>query len=61
MYIICGQRRLCLDCTDARAGLSLRWAHMSVYTFSHVAALIGVPKQPQCSHADTDGGVENDF
>ena len=36
----CGQRRLWSDCADAQADLSLRWALMSVSTFSHVATVI---------------------
>ena len=34
----CRQRRLWSDCADARADLSLRWAHMSEGTFPDVAA-----------------------
>ena len=36
---LCGQRRLKSKCTDAQSELSLRWAHMSEGTFSHVVSL----------------------
>ena len=32
-----GQQRLCSDCVDAQADLSLRWAHMSEDTLHHAA------------------------
>ena len=32
----CGERRLPSDCADAQSDESLRWAHMSKGTFSHV-------------------------
>ena len=32
----CGQQRFWLDCTDAQADLSLRWAHVRRYVFSLV-------------------------
>ena len=35
---LCGQRKLWSDCADAQADLSLRWAHISEGTFSHVGA-----------------------
>ena len=35
----CGQRRLLSDCADG-SDLSLRWAHMSEGTFSHIATQI---------------------
>ena len=34
----CGQRRLRSGCADARADLSLRWAHRSFCWFCHAAA-----------------------
>ena len=36
----CGQWRLWSDCADAQADLSLRWAHLSEGTFSHVVVRI---------------------
>ena len=34
----CGRRRLWADCANAQADLSLRWAHVSECTFSHIVA-----------------------
>ena len=38
VYPKCLQFILCLDCVNAQADLSLRWAHMHEGSFSHVAA-----------------------
>ena len=38
----CVQRRLLSDCADAQADLSLRWAHISEGTFSHLAAQLSL-------------------
>ena len=47
-YPLRAQQRLWSDRVDAQADLSLRWAHMSVYWFSHEAAqMLMCPK-----HAD---------
>ena len=36
----CGQRRLWSDCGEVQPDLSLRWAHISECTVSHVAAYL---------------------
>ena len=35
---LCGQQILWSDCADSRDDLSIRWAHVSEWTFTHVAA-----------------------
>ena len=44
-YLLSKQRRLCSDCADVQADLSLRWAHTFCW-FCHAAAqiIMSVPK-----------------